>query len=102
MTDYLKQLIIESSLPLKSIESDFAVDSSGFATGQFSRWFDAKYGEEKQQHSWVKVHLMCGVSTNIVTSVEVSHRHANDSPYLKPLLDATTNSGFKDKELSAD
>jgi transposase len=39
-------------LPLKSIESDFAADSSGFATGQFSRWFDAKYGEEKQQHDW--------------------------------------------------
>lgn len=49
-TACLKQLIIESSLPLKGIESDFAVDSSGFATGQFSRWFDAKYAEEKQQH----------------------------------------------------
>jgi transposase len=102
MTDYLKQLIVESSLPLKSIESDFAVDSSGFATGQFSRWFDAKYGEEKQEHSWVKVHLMCGVKTNVVTSVEVSHRHANDSPYLKPLLETTTGNGFRVKELSAD
>jgi transposase len=102
MTDCLKQLIVESSLPLKSIESDFAVDSSGFATGQFSRWFDAKYGEEKQEHSWIKVHLMCGVKTNIVTSVEVSHRHANDSPYLKPLLETTTGNGFKVKELSAD
>jgi hypothetical protein len=58
MTPYLKQLIAESSLPLKSIESDFAVDSSGFATGQFSRWFDAKYGEPKQQHQWLKVHLL--------------------------------------------
>lgn len=102
MTPYLKQLIAESSLPLKSIESDFAVDSSGFATGQFSRWFDAKYGEEKQQHDWLKVHLMCGVKTNIVTSVEVSERHANDSPYLKPLLHATTGNGFQVKELSAD
>jgi transposase len=101
LTPYLKELIIASSLPLKSIESDFAVDSSGFATGQFSRWFDAKYGEEKQQHDWIKVHLMCGVKTNIVTSVEVSHRHANDSPYLKPLLE-TTSKGFQVKELSAD
>lgn len=102
LTPYLKELIVESSLPLKSVESDFAVDSSGFATGQFSRWFDAKYGEEKQQHSWVKVHLMCGVKTNIVTSVEVTHRHANDSPYLKPLLETTTRNGFQVKELSAD
>jgi transposase len=102
LTQILKDLITESSLPLKSVESDFAVDSSGFATGQFSRWFDAKYGEEKQMHDWIKVHLMCGVKTNIVTSVEVSERHANDSPYLKPLLHATTDKGFQVKELSAD
>jgi transposase len=102
LTPYLKQLIIESSLPLKSVESSFAADSSGFATGQFSRWFDAKYGEEKQQHDWIKVHLMCGVKTNIVTSVEVSKKHANDSPFLKPLLDTTTRNGFQVKELSAD
>ena len=102
MTDCLKQLIVESSLPLKSVESDFAADSSGFATGQFSRWFDAKYGEEKQKHDWVKVHVMCGVKTNIVTAVEVSGRHANDSPYFSPLLDATAQSGFQIKEVSAD
>jgi transposase len=102
MTPYLKQLISESSLPLKAIESDFAADSSGFATGQFSRWFDAKYGENMKQHDWLKVHLMCGVKTNIVTSVEVSGAHANDSPYLKPLLHTTTANGFKVKELSAD
>jgi transposase len=102
LTAYLKELIIASSLPLKSVECDFAVDSSGFATGQFSRWFDAKYGEEMKQHDWIKVHLMCGVKTNIVTSVEVSGAHANDSPYLKPLLATTTGNGFQVKELSAD
>jgi hypothetical protein len=102
MTLFLKQLISESSLPLKAIESDFAADSSGFATGQFSRWFDAKYGETMKQHDWIKVHLMCGVKTNIVTSVEVSGAHANDSPYLKPLLHTTTSNGFQVKELSAD
>jgi transposase len=102
MTLYLKQLIVESSLPLKSVEADFAVDSSGFATGQFSRWFDAKYGEEKQQHDWIKAHLMCDVKTNIVTSVEISHRHANDTTFLKPLLHTTTGNGFQVKELSAD
>jgi hypothetical protein len=33
----LKALIAESSMPLKSIERDFAVDSSGFATSRFVR-----------------------------------------------------------------
>jgi hypothetical protein len=36
MTAFLKQLIIESSLPLRSVELDFAVDSSGFSTGLIS------------------------------------------------------------------
>lgn len=102
MTPYLKQLISESSSPLKAIESDFAADSSGFATGQFSRWFDAKYGEPMKQHDWIKVHVMCGVKTNIVTSVEVSGRHANDTTFLKPLLETTTRNGFQVKEVSAD
>lgn len=45
---------------------------------------------------------MCGVKTNIITAVEVSSAHANDSPYFSPLLDATARSGFQMKEVSAD
>ena len=102
LTPYLRELIIQSSLPLKAIEVDFAVDSSGFSTGQFRRWFDVKYGGTEDWRGWIKVHLMCGVKTNVVTSVEVSGPHANDSPYLKPLLETTTKSGFQVKEVSAD
>jgi predicted nucleic acid-binding Zn finger protein len=72
LTPYLMRLITESSLPLKSVETDFAVDASGFSTATYSRWFSAKYGKEMDQHDWIKVHLMCGVKTNIVTSVEIT------------------------------
>ena len=34
--------------------------------------------------------------------MEVSGAHANDSPYFSPLLDATVQSGFQIKEVSAD
>lgn len=34
LTPYLYELIATSAMPLKSIEHDFAVDSSGFSTGQ--------------------------------------------------------------------
>jgi len=44
----LTRLITQSSLPLKSVECDFAVDSSGFTTNKFHRWFDHKYGQERQ------------------------------------------------------
>jgi transposase len=102
LTPYLKELITKSALPLKAVEEDFAVDSSGFATGRFVRWVDVKYGRHNDWHDWVKVHLMCGVKTNVVTSIEVSERFANDSPYLKPLLETTLAGGFGVKEVSAD
>ncbi|MCA1591815.1 MAG: transposase [Acidobacteria bacterium] len=103
LTPYLKELIIESSLPLKTVEADFAVDSSGFSTVQFKRWFQAKYGKDQsiEKREWIKVHLMCGVKTNIVTSVEISDAHAGDSPYFRPLVEATSRN-FVMQEVSAD
>ena len=63
----LKSLIEQSALPLKSVETDFAVDSSGFSTSVYHRWFDHKWGKVIKEAQWVKCHLMCGVTTNIVT-----------------------------------
>jgi transposase len=102
LTPYLKELITLSSLPLKSVESDFAVDSSGFSTCNYTRWFDVKYGGDEDWRDWIKLHLMCGVKTNIVTSVEISKAYSNDYTYFKPLVDKTAQSGFEMKEISAD
>jgi transposase len=102
LTPYLYELIKMSSLPLKSVESDFAVDSSGFSTGQFMRWFDVKYGKKEDRRMWLKAHLMCGVKTNIVTSVEISDGYSNDYNHFKPLVEQTAQSGFKMVEISAD
>lgn len=101
LTQILRDLITQSSLPLKAIESDFAVDSSGFSTCQYVRWFDAKYGKEVDAHDWIKVHLMCGVKTHVVTSVEISGRHSNDSPYLPALVNKTAER-FNINEVSGD
>jgi hypothetical protein len=101
LTPYLLHLITQSSLPLRGVEADFAVDSSGFSTMQFSRWFNAKYGKEIDYRKWLKVHVMCGTRTNIITSVEASKGFANDSPFFKPLVDRIEQSGFKLSEVSA-
>ena len=103
LTAILKQLIIESSLPLKCVEFDFAVDSSGFCTGQYNKWLHAKYGAVKviNKENWLKVHLMCGVKTNIVTSVEVTSRNAGDSPQFAHLVEQTSRN-FVMNEVSAD
>ena len=45
---------------------------------------------------------MCGVKTNIVTSVEVSDAYANDHNYYKNLVDQTAANGFNLVEVSAD
>lgn len=101
LTPILKALVEESASPLKAVESDFAVDSSGFATHTFDRWYDEKYGKMRSDHQWVKAHLMIGVKTNIVTSVEMTGPEAHDYPYLPPLLE-TTQKRFQVVELSAD
>lgn len=103
LTPYLEMLIEESSLPLQAIESDFAVDSSGFSTCRFFQWVDAKYTNPQlmAKRDWVKVHLMCGVKTNVVTAVQISDRYANDSPFFKQLVDATAKN-FVMQEVSAD
>ena len=103
MTPYLKMLIEESSLPLQTVERDFAIDSSGFSACRFFQWVNAKYTNPTliNKREWVKVHLMCGVKTNIVTAVEISGRHAGDSPFFGPLVEATSQNCLMN-EVSAD
>ena len=97
----LRSLIEQSALPLKAVETDFAVDSSGFSTSRFVRWFDEKYGKEMRQHEWVKAHVMCGVKTNIVTAVEIGAPNAADNKLLPAML-ATTSKNFRVLEVSGD
>jgi transposase len=101
LTPVLQALIVRSSLPLKSVETVFAPDSTGFSTSRFVRWYDEKYGVERSGHDWVKAHAMTGVKTNIITAVEIADRNAADSPLFKPLVE-TTAANFTIKETPAD
>src|SRR5207237_8490250 len=56
LTPVLQDLIVQSSLPLRSVETVFAPDSTGFSTSRFTRWYDEKYGCERSGHDWVKAH----------------------------------------------
>ena len=101
LTPLLTNLIKISSLPLKDVETDFACDASGFSTSRFARWFDTKWGKEKKYRIWLKAHICCGVKTNIITSVEITEGHANDSPQLSSLVRQTAEH-FEVKEVSCD
>jgi transposase len=101
MTPVLRRLIEQSSLPLRSVETNFAVDSSGFTTSRFTRWFDVKYGKERVKQDWVKCHIMCGVKTNIVTAVAIDEMYTNDTLMFAPMVE-TTAKNFAVSEVSAD
>lgn len=101
LTPILKAMIEESAAPLKAVETDFAVDASGFTTCRFERWYDHKYGSSGKERVWLKAHLMVGEKTNVITSVEVTPGTHHDSPYLPQLVQATAKQ-FTVKEVSAD
>jgi hypothetical protein len=58
-TPLLHDLIRESSLCLKAVEVDFAVDSSGFSTSRPLRWYNERYGHEQENHDWSDPFILC-------------------------------------------
>lgn len=100
-TPILTRLIEASAVPLAGVETAFAVDSTGFSTSVHRRWYDAKYGKEMSEATWLKCHAMVGTKTNIVTSVTVTDGASHDSPEL-PALVASTAQRFAMAEVSAD
>lgn len=101
LTPLLKALIEQSASPMRVIETDFAVDSSGFATTTYARWFDHKYGKKRTRQTWVKTHLICGIKTHIVTSVEATPYESSDNRQFIPLVNKTAET-FNLNEVSAD
>ncbi|MFX0009115.1 MAG: transposase [Candidatus Hermodarchaeota archaeon] len=95
-----RELIRLSSLPLKQIEENFTIDSSGFSTSMFGRWFNARTGNTEKR-LFKKAHLFSGTRTNIITSVEITDGFMHDSKVFQYLL-LDTNMNFDMKEVSAD
>lgn len=94
-------MIEEAAAPLKAVETQFAVDATGFSTCTFERWYDAKWGKQASRRQWLKAHAMIGCRTNVVTAVEVTPGNRNDCPEM-PGLVKTTAQTFNVAEVSAD
>lgn len=101
LTPILQELITRAALPLRALETDFAVDSSGFGLQSFYRHFSAKYGRDTERRKFLKVHAMIGTKTNVVTSVVVTDEHDGDAPML-PALVTDTAGQFNAERVSAD
>ena len=101
ITPILMDMVRITSLPLKGVEHDFGIDSTGFGTSNFQRWFSFKHGRELSSRMWVKCHFMTGIKTNIISSVKVTTVFNADSPELKGLVEKT-DENFDMEEISCD
>jgi transposase len=101
LTPILHELITLSALPLKAVESDFAIDSSGYRTDSFTQYCNEKYSLERH-HKWIKAHICTGVKTNCITAAEITDENGGDSPQFAPLVATTAQGGFNVQEVSAD
>jgi len=101
LTPILKQMIEISAFPLKQIETDFAVDATGFSTGRFDRWTTARVYENSRIRYWKKAHVTYGILTGIATSVEITTGTTHDSKVFSDVITRTANN-FKMREVSAD
>lgn len=101
LTIILKHLIEQSAIPLKQVELDFTVDSSGFSTSLYGRWFDVRIQSKSKRRIFKKAHVTSGVKTNIITAIEVTPGYYADSPQFPKLVKVTSNN-FDMREVSAD
>ncbi len=101
ITPILHNLLTLTALPLKSVETTFAPDSSGFRTTQFNEYCKEKHKTDKH-HIWVKAHILVGTKTNIVASARITEGEANDCPQFAPMVNEAHDNGFDIKEIPAD
>lgn len=96
----LKQLIEFSAMPVKQLEEHFAADSSGFSTSMFGRWYDVRTNRQERR-LFKKAHVMVGVQTNVIASIEITDGSVSDYECFPALLgDVCKNMSVK--EVSAD
>lgn len=100
-TPMLEQLVRLSAAPLAAVETVFATDSTGFSGSSYHRWFDEKYGRERSQIKWIKLHATIGVKTNVIVACKVMDKDSSDNTQFPDLVkDASER--FQIDEMSAD
>lgn len=101
VTAVLQALLTKSCLPLAEVENVFAADSTGFGIAGYHRFFNRHKRRHEKRRSYMKLHVMIGVKTNIITCAEPSEWTGSDRVYLKQLVEATARY-FEISEVSAD
>ena len=101
VTPILLELIAKSAVALSSVDTVFAVDSSGFRTTSFGDYCQETHGA-RVHNVWKKLHIIVGTQTGIIPAVVVTDGHAADIVQFPALIEAVAAAGFTIAEVSAD
>ncbi len=101
LTPVLWELVTMTVMPVRSLETDFTMDATGCSTHSFMRWMDYRTESEVQEHGWVKLHMICGALTNVITRAAVSPRDVHDNVLFRELFLETARY-FRIRKLTAD
>jgi transposase len=99
--DLLSKLLTLTAIPLKKLEDQYSIDSSGFGSYTEERWNRVKWGKKVNYRNYLKGHVLIGTKTNIICEAEVTPGNFSDvrqAPNL--ILKASKN--FNIKEFSGD
>ena len=88
----IREVVKTIGIPIK-----FAVDSTGIQLSYRSYYYTVRIGEIGKIREGLKLHTAVDIDTKLITNAIVTKWHANDSPYLIPLLESE-----KIKEVYAD
>ena len=99
-TPILKGLIVLSSLPLRSVETRFAIDSSGFSTNKINRWSTTSTASPAAPVLG-QGPVATGVKTNVVTAVRIFDKEP-PTPAVRPDLIKDEAPDFEIDEVTAD
>jgi len=86
--DLLKKLLIITAMPLKNLEDDYSIDSSGFGSYQYERWMRARYKNKRGWRNYLKGHICIGTRTNVICSSEVTYGNLSDHKNGQTVLEA--------------
>lgn len=102
MTPILKDILQISAMPLKAVEDNsFSIDSSGFSPVKFSRWYDYKWGKNRDRRLFYKAHILVGNKTQIICGAEITTQFVADTVML-PQLVQEVKRNFNVQELAGD
>ena len=100
--DLLSKLLTISAMPLRKLEDQYSLDSSGFGSYSQERWNKAKWGMDKRSYrNYLKGHVMIGTKTNIICSCEITPGNFADARQA-PRVILKAQGNFPMKEISAD